>query len=403
MSLLTLPCVEWLLSDIGQRAITEADAIDDPLRANERLRRTLGAEHAALAVEQADLRRRALAKFRNARQMLFTRRGLEQATDEGIARYKGDRIARQVAGGEVVDLCCGVGGDLAGMVAAGLRATGVDRNAALAAIASHNAALVCADAPARPLATAEDAGVERIADDGAWHADPDRRAHGARTTRPDLYDPPLETLAVWRSTRPNAVVKLAPAARLEGPWVTDCELEWISRDGECRQQVVWCGALAGSPGERRATRVEANGDARATFLASPCEPPEPIGPRTFVFEPDPAVLAAGLAGALAGMAGIAPVAAGAAYYTGDSQLMEPLLASFKVDEVLPLERKRLAAWLAERRVGRLEVKVRGGIVDPQKLRAELCPRGDDERTLLVYPDGKRRMVIVAHRVPGVRP
>jgi hypothetical protein len=407
MPSLTLSDVEWLKSEAGKRAIADAATIGDPLRAVERLRRALPAQHAALAVEQADLRRRATAKFRKAGSMLFTRRGLEQATDEWIARYKGDRIARLLGGGMVSDLCCGVGGDLAGMIAAGLDAVGIDRDGALVAIAAHNAGLVADHVATRPLAVVGDAGPECVPPGAAWHADPDRRPQGARTTRPDLHDPPLEVLGAWRAELPHAAVKLAPAAKLGEEWASECELEWISRAGECRQQVAWCGALAESPGWRRATRVETTDGPESprvfTFAATPVEPSEAEGPRSHVFEPDPAVLAAGLGGALASRLGIAPVAAGVAYFTGDMPLAEPLLASFVVDEVLTLERKRLAAWLAERRVGRLEVKVRGAAVDPEKLRIELRARGDEERTLLIYPDGKRRLVIVARRVAGVRP
>ena len=42
----------------------------------------------------------------------------------------------------------------------------------------------------------------------------------------------------------NAAIKLAPATKLPPDWIARCELEWISRDRECRQLVAWHGNLA---------------------------------------------------------------------------------------------------------------------------------------------------------------
>ncbi|MGL4512767.1 MAG: THUMP-like domain-containing protein [Lacipirellulaceae bacterium] len=399
--------VRWLLSDAGERAIAEAAEIADPLRAIERLRKSLDARRAAHAVEQAELRTRATAKFRHAATMLFTKRGLEQATDEWIAAHKAARFARLLGGDAVADLCCGVGGDLCGFAALGVEATGIDRDAALSAIANHNASQYASRRDSTASATVGEAGADCLRDHPAWHADPDRRPGGTRTTRPELHDPPLEALAAWRDVAPNAAVKLAPAARLPDDWTSACELEWISRGGECRQQVAWCGGLAESPGRRRATRVVVSDEGASitavSFAATPSESPETRSLGTFVYDPDPAVMAAGLAAALASKHSLTPVADGVAYFSGDGLVAEPLLAPFAVEEVMPLDAKRLGGWLSTRGVGRLEVKVRGGVVDPERLRASLKPRGDDARTLLVYPDGKRMMVIVARRVEVGRP
>ncbi len=71
------------------------------------------------------------------------------------------------------------------------------------------------------------------------------------------------------------------------------------------------------------------------------------------------------------------------------------MASFRVVEVAPLSRKRLAAWVAEHRVGTLEIKCRGVDVRPEALRRELKPKGDASATLLVFPGqhGKPTVVI----------
>ena len=88
------------------------------------LRSAIGSVRTHLVLELVDLRNRAKAKFRHAERMFFTRRLLEQATDERIAAYK---AARFPAGQPVADLCCGLGGDLVALAGRAVTA-GVDRD-----------------------------------------------------------------------------------------------------------------------------------------------------------------------------------------------------------------------------------------------------------------------------------
>src|SRR5438876_5641467 len=114
-----------------------AAASPGDLRTAERLRQRWPADLVAAATEQAELRRRATAKFSRAEQMLFTRPGLEQASSESAARHRARRFG--AVGGTVLDLCCGIGGDLAAVCAATGTVVGVDRDEVHAIAARHNA------------------------------------------------------------------------------------------------------------------------------------------------------------------------------------------------------------------------------------------------------------------------
>ena len=74
-----------------------------------KMRDALGAERAVLVSQQVELRQRAKVKFEKGNDMLFTKRGLEQSTDEHIALYKSQQIPEQY---RVAALCCGIGGAL---------------------------------------------------------------------------------------------------------------------------------------------------------------------------------------------------------------------------------------------------------------------------------------------------
>src|SRR5262249_44116199 len=150
--------------------------------------------------------------------------------------------------------------------------------------------------------------------------------------------------------------------------------EWISRARQCRQLVAWFGQLAKHPGQRRATILRSaetsdEVEIAATFVGQPnveC----PIVPQIsrYVLEPDAAVLAAKLEGALAIQQQLSALAADVAYYTADIPSAHPALTCFEVLDVMPFRERRLRSWLQERRIGRLEIKKRSVPIDPEMLR-----------------------------------
>jgi hypothetical protein len=375
-----------------------------PLRLADRLRKALSAERARLIVQQAELRRRAAEKFVHADRTFFSRVGLEQSTDQWISAYKANRFFESSgAGGELADLCCGIGGDLLGM-AARVPATGVERDPVTGIFAEANLA-VWSSVHGHPnnsrVETADAAGFD-LRSFAAWHIDPDRRPEGRRTTRVEFHDPPRDVIEGLLDTSPNAAIKLAPAAVLPDDWLSRAELEWISRRRECRQLVAWFGGLAKTAGRRRATVLDAEGCVRRTVSDEPNRT-VPIAAQIgrYVFEPDPAVLAAKLEGSLAAEHRLSAMAAGVAYFTGDQPLADPALAGFEVLELLPLRRTILKEWLAERGVGQIEIKKRGIEVDPNQLRRQLNLPGDSAAVLLITRIAGRAIVIAARRLVGV--
>ncbi|MEQ8848839.1 class I SAM-dependent methyltransferase [Botrimarina sp.] len=398
----------WLTGDAAAALLQELAGAEATVAAVAAMRKRLtddapadapqAAGRAAALFELVELRSRAARKFTRAAGMYFTRKALAQATDEWVARYK----ARRFAGcSRVVDLCCGAGGDLIGLAGAATEAAGVDADPVLAAMAERNAAVYGFSA----RVSRQSLGADDPPDADAWHADPDRRPAGRRTSQPDRHEPPLEVLAAWRRSVGDMAVKFAPAARLPDEWLAETEAEWISRGGECRQLVVWAGRLASAPGRRRATRLFGGPNSPAAepaTLVGTAGLPTPTADRLgdWIVDPDPAVLAADLRGSLAERHGLAGALGGSAYLTGDRDPQDPLAPAFRVLEVLPLKPKLLSGWLAERGVGRLEIKCRGVDVRPESLRQKLRLRGSEELTLLVLSGGAGRPQVVAAERPG---
>ena len=122
-----------LLADVRERAGVESD-----LALGSRLRERHDPALVAAAVTQCHLRGRATTKFGpDAAKLYFTHDALEQSTRGVVARH---RAARLVASGvrAVLDLGCGIGGDLIACARAGLQVRGVEIDPVRAAIARAN-------------------------------------------------------------------------------------------------------------------------------------------------------------------------------------------------------------------------------------------------------------------------
>jgi hypothetical protein len=396
----------WLLSpEAAPWLELAAKELEPSVSTIVRLREELLAERVHLVLQQAALRYRARGKYAHAERMFFTPLGLEQATDEAIAGHKADQFARRFgsSGGPLADLCCGIGGDLMALAARG-PTIGVDRDPITALLAEAN--LAACRLPNGSVRTIELA-TFRVAECTAWHIDPDRRPEGRRTTRAVLHDPPPAAIERLLTECPHGAVKLAPAAVLPDGWDSRAELEWISSRRECRQLVAWFGDFAADrAGTRRATVLSPAREPRSFVGQANIPVPVAANIGRVVFEPDAAVLAAGLCGALAAACGLEAVTAQAAYLTGDpaaTVLQDAALACFEVLEIMPLRIKKMRQWLRDRGIGRVEVKKRGVDIDPQRLAAELQGPGEDRATLLVFRKRDKTTAIIARRIPDPRP
>jgi hypothetical protein len=383
----------WLISDEAAVWLARLDQPAKSYVAQVRLlRRNLSASRAHLLLEQSELRRRAAKKFSAAENLFFTRRGLEQATDQWIARFKADRFP---ARDRVIDLCCGIGGDLFGLARRSW-ASAVDSYPIHTLLAAANCEVL--NLRLRSVETCDAARID-LRDFEAWHIDPDRRSADRRATRMELFQPPLSEIERMVQSLSPAAVKLAPATDIPMGWQDRAERQWLGSGRECRQQIVWFGNLARHPGRRSAAVIDHRGHASAILVGAP-QTAFGVSPHVgrFIFEPHAAVLAADLTGALALQMGLSAVGVGAVYLTGDRLIRDLRLGTFEVLETLPFDVRQLRQSVRRRRIGHLEVKKRGVAVDPETIRRKLQGTGDEQATLLITPLGGVVRAILSRRV-----
>jgi SAM-dependent methyltransferase len=327
--------------------------------------------HVAAALGQVELRRHAAAKLGDdAARMYFTRDGLEQATRTAVAHHRAARVA--FGGPSVIDLTCGIGGDLVAFARAGLTAAGIDLDPLRVEIARANlAALGLGGAVQVADATTLDVGPFATA-----YADPARRSARGRSFHADDWTPPwtfVESLLTGR-----ACVKAAPG--IPHSLVPDgVEAEWVSDGGDVKEAALWSPTLATAA--RRATVIGRGGLATLTEEDDPGADVGDVG--AFLYEPDGAVIRAGLVTAVAAGVNGGLIDEHIAYVTSDESFRTPFARGYRVVEELPYREKQLRAALRERGVGRLTIKKRGVDVVPEQLRKRLDLHGEQEATIVL--------------------
>lgn len=390
----TIEDYHWLVGEQARPYLDDATSSSVSFVAlTKRLRAALSPERTHLVLEQVDLRDRARVKFSRPEGMFFTRKLLEQSTDEQIANHKASRFPTDQP---IADLCCGIGGDTMALLRRG-PCLAVDRDPVAALLVEANCRTVAAGELSCEVADVRSL-LERLPC-AAWHIDPDRRVAAQRTSQAVYSEPSLDVLQALLRRIDAGAIKLAPGADLSEDWIEDgpFELEWIGSRRECRQQVAWLGTLALHAGQRTATVVDRQGESHSFTGEAELEV-DVAAPGRYLFVPDSTLLASRLAGALADQLQLHATSYGLSYYTADEYCESPLLEAFEVDELMNLDVKRLKRLLRERKVGTLEIKVRGVEIDPAELRKKLQPQGSESASLLVFRSGDDVKVAVAQRL-----
>jgi hypothetical protein len=368
----------WLLTtEPGRRLLGEVATVRSIGPSDvARFRKQASAARVSAAIRLLQARTKAALKFERGLQMWVEPTAIEQATSEPVARHKASRFVCSL----VVDLCSGIGGDALAL-AARSDVLAVDLEEAMCRRLHYNAKVY--NVTDRILAVR--ARVETFAiPSGAWlHLDPDRRARGRERARAleDYAPGPAFWKTAMRQIAAGAI-KLGPASdyaqHFSGP---EYEVELISLRGECKEATVWFGELVSCG--RRATRLPEN--VSWTDRDGPAGKWAPVVELdTLIFDPDPALLRAGLLDGFALEHGLGRVADGVDYLTGKQMIVTPFLTAFHVRDVLPLDLKRLKRLIAQHQIGMLEIKVRGADVAPEVLRRQLDLRGEKSASLLVY-------------------
>lgn len=249
--------------------------------------------------------------------------------------------------------------------------------------------------------------------DGAF-ADPARRDASGRRLQPESWKPPLSRILAWQDEIPrgNLGVKIAPGINYQA-LPAQSEAQWISVGGELVEAGIWLGDLIRQQG-RSALLMDKHGKIVTVLhdeTAAPCNAPAKLSETIatedelgeWIFEPDDAIIRAGLLAQVADKSYTKTVSRQIAYLTRTSapEVAEMKLGGwFKVLEVLPLDEKKIRTALKTRPLRSLEIKKRGADVSPAQLRRKLLTtteKNGEDLTLIATRLGSRHRAILCRR------
>lgn len=372
---MTPELVAWLHSAEALALLATIDP-SQHLQSMSLLRRQVTSVQAAALFELATVRQLATRKFHDGAQLWFTREALEQASHSQVAQHR----ALQFAGRQqIADLGCGCGGDLLAL-ATQAPCIAVDNDSTRLAMAQANIAQrglsdrvnwIVADVTSYALPDSVD----------AVFFDPGRRQGGRRLFHHSQYQPPLTLATTWRRAGRIIAIKCAPGLDyhdmpLQPPFAIEC----VSLAGELRETVVWLDVPWSW--QRRASVLSATTLAQLDDTA-PAHAVTCSAPQRFFYEPDVAVIRAGLVQHLAQQIGAQMLDRQIAYLTSADYHATPFARCWQVIEALPFNERILKQTLRRLQAGAITVKKRGSPVDTDALAKRLS-----------QPDGHALVVVL---------
>jgi hypothetical protein len=367
-------------------AIASRPPAESEFQLQARLRRQFPETLVRAALTLHDLRRKptAVEKFSRSDRMWFTATGLEQSTSEIVGRHKARRFERTVW-----DVCCGIGGDSLAL-AERCEVRSVDLDPAMCLRTQWNAEVY--DVGERVRAEVGDA-ARLSAPESLLHIDPDRRpGGGSRRLRVEDASPDLETLRALMGRFRGGAIKLSPASNFGGKF-PGCEIELISVNGECKEATVWFGELAGAD-QFRATLLPFHETIAGDPLSARAEV---TPPQEFLFDPDPAIVRAGLLDLLAARLGLCRLDAEEEYLTASATSLSPWVQAFRVLEVVPNNDRAIRAACRRYDFGSAEIKCRHLSIAVEQVRRHLPLNGSRAGTLVFARASGKACVLVCER------
>lgn len=330
---------------------------------------------------------------------------LQQATSARVAAYKAQRIAELAQPKIVLDLCCGIGGDMLALsrIAPVLA---MDISMVRVWMAHHNALVF----PEKYRVMAVQGDLQNFPvhlTSGIFvHMDPARRSDGKRNYDFSATHPAPSVLLRILEKAYAGVIKLSPAVNFST--LPTGHLELISENGTVVQALLWTGSVGTKLGENKRTATVI--DRRTTWSicesSTDCAPPElhAYQPEKWLYEIDGAVTRSGLAVALAKAITLRWLSPDGGYMTGPQYLHHPALAAFEVHDHFAYTESELFKKLKHActkyppAVGTIEVKTRGGLgLNTDQLQKQLSKICHCDLTVLIYRCAHGKACIIARR------
>ena len=392
-----LTAFHQLLTPAGQEILQAAEVLSpkesDFLIHFQSLGRRFPHDLARAALEVAILRREAAAKFPFADKLYLSRQALEQASSHEVSSHRAERFRSYPY---LADLGCSIGAD--SFALAKIAPTlAVDIDLLRLSMASANLHSLGLSGNIQPVQSDITFPFPFKPGSAALFFDPARRVSHQRVFSVSQYRPPLSIVKDWLPGNPALGVKISPGVSLSELGGYDAEIEFISLHGELKEAVLWFGPL--KTAVRRATVLPGPFQLSADLpYQLPGSTSVITEPKSILYEPDPAVIRAGMVTTLAEMLDASQLDPDIAYLTSGSLSPTPFARHWVIEDWFPFQLKQLRTYLQQRHIGKVTVKKRGSPIEPEFLTPQLRRKGDLKRVVVLTQLRNEPIVMICIRV-----
>lgn len=395
---------DFIFSDDAKnigRCLYTADLRDSRLLTQlQDLRMRFTASQARQLIQLARLRQKASGRFPNVAELYFTAEALQQSTHWEIAQLHARWIHTHADPGPVLDLGCGIGGDL----------LAIGQHREVVAYESDPIRARFAQANVHTFGLADrvtikehdwllDLAAGSLPAAGAAFVDPVRRLDDRRIFDVERIGPPLSSVLQLLEKLPCLCIKLMPGIQ-DKDLPSGSVVTFISHEGICKEAMLWISSDSDDtcPPKRRAAVHTDNGWLEVD-VSGDSPPVGPLKEGLILHEPDPAVIRAGAFAELCAELNGWLFDPNIAYLVTSDTGKHLLTRSFRILEVHIFGLKLLNQRLLDLNIGRVELKKRGMPFEPESLRRRLkTAPGGIPGVVFFTRRGDQRLMIIAQRI-----
>ena len=338
-------------------------------------------------LSQIKIQKKNLSKIPISNELLFTEQGAQQASSWKIAQYHATKFKTF---NKVADLCCGIGVDLINIAKGKEQVYAIDLDADTLKLAEYNCGSQNLNNITYKLGKAEEFNqpVEAI------FIDPDRRPGSNRRIAPEEYSPPFSKIMELRNICPNIAVKLSPAIdykRLNLP--IDSTLEFVSENGTLKEILLCMGELSIKNCERKAVLLPSTLTLQNSNIKI-----EVTDIQKYLFEPDPAIIRAGLVQELGSKIGYDLIDSKLALLTGSQIIQSDFGKIYEVKKIMKYDLKKVRKYIRENEIGELIIKTRGFPESVEKFRKKIKIKGNNSIVMFILRKGNDHIIVFSQIV-----
>ena len=332
---------------------------------------------------QKKLRQKAAKKFSHPENLLLTEKGIQQSSSKCLSEYHAMKFSKYKS---LADICCGIGSDLQNLSKNKEKVYAVDLDKKTLECTKWN------NRDKTNITFLNEKAQDFNEDVEAIFIDPDRRDGAKRIIEPESYSPPISDIFKMLAKYPNIAIKLSPVIDYKSMKIPgNHTFEFISENGELKEILLCFGDLATESILKKAIllpqNLEINDSENDDIGISQID--------KFLFEPDSAIIRAGLVKHLGHILDCKLIDKHLAILTSQNLLQNDFVKTYEVTTFFNYNLKKLKRYLKENKIGILDIKTRGFTESVEEFRKKIKLKGNTKTTMFILKMNDIHQIIFA--------